>query len=63
MTKARYDEEICGKCKYHRKENEEWVCTNQDSECWGCYTEYRDTCDCFEERVTQSAFSVEIIKK
>lgn len=56
------DEEICGKCIHHRKEIEEWICHNPDSECYGCYTEYRDTCDKFEDRLTGSDFSVEIRK-
>lgn len=43
-------EEICGKCVYHRKEYEEWVCNNPDSECFGCATEYNDKCSDFEER-------------
>lgn len=43
-------EEICGKCVYHRKEYEEWVCNNPDSECFGCATEYNDKCLDFEER-------------
>lgn len=55
-----YIEEICGKCKHHRKEFEEWVCTNPDSECYGCATEYNDDCESFEDRV--STFSVEIKK-
>lgn len=54
-------EEICGKCLHHRKEDEEWICKNPNSECWGCYTEYRDTCGDFEERQPKSKFSVEIV--
>ena len=54
-----YDEDqICGQCYYHRKQSEEWICNNPDSECYGCYTEYRDTCDEFEDRATGSNFSV-----
>lgn len=45
------EEEICGKCVHHRKQNEEWVCTNIESECYGCWTEYEDGCDEFEDRV------------
>lgn len=55
-------EEICGKCIHHRKEDEEWICNNPNSECWGCCTEYRDTCDDFEERQPKTKFSVEIVK-
>lgn len=56
-------EEICGKCIHHRKEDEEWICKNPNSECWGCYTEYRDACNDFEERQPKTKFSVEIVKK
>lgn len=55
-------EEICGKCLHHRKENEEWICKNPDSECYGCWTEYKDGCSEFEERAN-SGFSVSIKKK
>ena len=60
--KNKENEEICGKCLHHRKENEEWVCTNPDSDCYGCWTEYRDGCDDFEDRVN-SGFSVTVKKK
>ena len=56
------NEEICGKCIHHRKQNEEWVCVNPESECYGCWTEYRDGCDEFEDRVN-SGFSVTVVKK
>lgn len=55
--------EICGKCFHHRHEDEEWICKNPDSLCFGCYTEYYDRCKEFEERAAKSDFSVEIIKK
>lgn len=58
-----YIEEICGKCIHHRKEYEEWVCMNPDSECYGCATEYNDDCNDFEERVAKTRFSVEVVKK
>ena len=56
------NEVICGKCKYHRKDNEEWVCKNPESEYYGDYTEYKDTCDEFEDR-TSPGFSVVVKKK
>ena len=56
-------EEICGKCIYHRKEDEEWICNNPDSECYGCYTEYNDTCTNYEERRPYQRFSVEIVRR
>ena len=55
-------DKICGKCIHHRYEDGEWICTNPDSECYGCYTEYNDECDEFEERVGNK-FSVEVVKK
>ena len=55
-------EELCGTCIHHRKENEELICKNPDSECYGCYTEYRDSCDSYEERLARTRFSVTIVK-
>ena len=56
-------ENICGKCMHHRYEDGEWICNNPDSECYGCYTEYNDECDEFEERTGSNVFSVTIKKK
>ena len=56
-------DENCGHCSWHRKQNDEWVCTNPDADEYGDYTEYRDTCDMFEERQTRhQKFSVEITR-
>ena len=55
-------DKMCGKCIHHRYKDGEWICTNPDSECYGCYTEYNDECDEFEERVSNK-FSVEVVKK
>ena len=41
---------ICGRCAFHRKTNEEWVCSNEDSDNYALEIEYGDTCDDFEER-------------
>lgn len=60
MSKATDKEEICGKCLHHRYEDGEWICTNPDSICYGCYTEYYDGDDCFEERAAKNSFSVEV---
>lgn len=49
-----YSDEICGKCKWHVRDDiieKDWICANEDSEYSGCMTEYRDTCDDFEERI------------
>lgn len=56
------EERICGKCYHHRKSYEEWVCNNPESECYACATEYRDTCEDFEDRAN-SGFSVTLKKK
>lgn len=46
------DEIKCGECRFHMhdQDNDEWVCNNPDSECYGCETYYSDTCDDAEER-------------
>lgn len=57
-------EEVCGTCKYHKhiyahvrqmqngiiKIDDGWVCINEDSINAGCYTEYEDKCDDWEEK-------------
>lgn len=63
MQDMRDDRELCGTCKHHKhiysnvsKENgslridEGWMCINEDSENAGCYTDYDDSCDEWEER-------------
>lgn len=55
--------EVCGTCKYHKhiyaqvrshvngiRIDDGWVCINEDSENAGCYTDYDDSCDEWEER-------------
>ena len=42
--------ENCGNCRYHRKDGDEWICTNENSDCYGCETDYNDECEEFEER-------------
>lgn len=67
MKKSRmddfYEDENCGHCQHHRKDDEEWICNNPDSECFGCYTEYKDTCEDFKERNSYLHFAVEISRK
>ena len=55
--------EICGNCSYHRHIDDEWVCCSADSECYGCYTEYHDYCDCFESRYSEDKISAEVREK
>lgn len=54
---------ICGTCKQHKhiythvepqrngiKIEDGWVCVSDRSENAGCYTDYEDTCDDWEEK-------------
>lgn len=45
---------MCGECKWHRlyefDKYGQWACGNKDSDYYTDYTEYTDTCDCFEQR-------------
>lgn len=46
-------EECCGTCKYHKPDGtwpDDWVCVNPDSEHCADWTEYSDTCECYEPR-------------
>ena len=56
-------EEICGTCKHHKhiythvdpgrdgiSPQDGWVCINESSENAGCYTDYADKCDEWEEK-------------
>lgn len=47
-----YFDERCGTCRHHRFDpwDEEWVCENPASDCYGCVTEYGDVCEDYEER-------------
>lgn len=49
--------EICGECKHHKSDKQDgdfayigWYCDNEDSDYYTDYTEYDDSCDCFEKR-------------
>lgn len=48
-----YFDECCGTCKWHEHDlwDEEWTCNNTSSDCYGCVTEYQDTCANYEERL------------
>lgn len=52
QTMSRYDDRICGKCKWHVHEDidDGWVCVNDRSEYCTDWTEYADSCNEFEER-------------
>lgn len=44
---------MCGECKYSEFQNGEYICTNEESECYGLETIYDCECDEYEE--TQDA--------
>ena len=46
------NDKCCGTCRHHQRDpwDDEWVCNNEDSECYGVNTEYRDSCDDYEEK-------------
>jgi len=52
---SRYDDRICGKCKWHVHEDidDGWVCVNDRSEYCTDWTEYTDSCNEFEERSSE----------
>ena len=45
-------EDCCGTCKHHHTDDEgTWVCTEQESDCYGCETRYDDgPCIVYESR-------------
>lgn len=42
----------CGNCKYshYDKEEQDFVCTNEDSENYGLPTMYNDSCEQYEDK-------------
>ena len=42
----------CGTCKCHCYANldGDWICENEESENYMCWTDYEDSCDEWEER-------------
>ena len=56
-------DEICGLCIHHRKDDGCWVCNNPESECYGCYTEYSESCVEFEERQPKNNLEIIVKKK
>lgn len=57
-----FEDENCGHCLHHKNDDGCWVCNNPDSDSYGCYTEYKDVCNDFEERRPRSRFSVEVAR-
>ena len=44
MTEQKY----CGTCRWKRRENGEWVCTNDESDAYGLDVAYDDECEEWE---------------
>lgn len=46
------EKEVCGTCQYHRFDKRQgvFICVNDDSEYCGLDTEYKDTCENYEDR-------------
>lgn len=41
----------CGTCKYHRyQKRDTYICENNDSESYACYTDYKDGCEEYIEK-------------
>lgn len=42
----------CSTCAWNKRDREthEWTCSNEESECFGCFTGYSDSCDEYEAR-------------
>lgn len=45
------DSEICGTCKWHNKDHDDWLCGNMESDNFADFTGYEDSCDCWENRM------------
>lgn len=40
----------CGTCGWHKYDDDvDFICSNEESEGYGEYTMYEDSCDCWEE--------------
>ena len=45
--------ECCGTCEHHSPDGtfpDDWICVNAESESFGDYTEYDDSCEAWEAR-------------
>lgn len=41
----------CGTCEFHvPMPMDEWTCDNEDSDNYGCETDYNDSCEDYSER-------------
>ena len=45
-------DKICGNCKHHEYEKigADWLCNNEHSENYACWTGFEDNCGDYEER-------------
>ena len=42
--------EICGKCVHNTYDNGDFLCGNTNSDNYGCYVAYDDSCEDWEEK-------------
>ena len=44
--------EVCGTCRYHAFEgiSDDWICVCDESDYLADWTDYNDSCECWEER-------------
>lgn len=49
-------EDICGRCKWHKYDGfgRAWACVNDRSDYVADFTDYTDTCECFEQTIEVS---------
>nr|DAJ92736.1 MAG TPA: Protein of unknown function (DUF1284) [Caudoviricetes sp.] len=40
--------EQCGTCRWHKYDDIDFACSNEESDGYGEYTMYEDSCDCWE---------------
>jgi len=43
-------ERVCGTCYWHKREGDDWVCTNRDSDEWADFTGHGFACEEWEGR-------------
>lgn len=44
------NEKCCGTCSWSKPYKLDWMCNNQDSDYYCCFTSYRDECEDYEEK-------------
>jgi len=43
-------EQVCGTCRWHKNDGDDWVCCNNKSDYCADWTEYGNTCEEWEGR-------------